>query len=114
MPLKDAVIGDKVRANDNHQNKENYGFARVEEVLEASKDRVTPRCQKARQCGGCTLQHLAYEKQLEYKFNKVKLFRKNRRFRKHRRKMERSFGMEEPFTIEIKPSFQSDMTKKEI
>lgn len=55
-----------------HQNKENYGFARVEEVIEASKDRVSPRCSKARQCGGCTLQHLAYEKQLEYKFNKVK------------------------------------------
>lgn len=46
--------------------------ARVEEVIEASKDRVSPRCSKARQCGGCTLQHLAYEKQLEYKFNKVK------------------------------------------
>ena len=32
--------------------KKNYGFARVEEVLEASKDRVNPRCSKARQCGG--------------------------------------------------------------
>ena len=69
--LKDAVIGDKVRAKI-IKTKKNYGFARVEEVIEASKDRVSPRCSKARQCGGCTLQHLAYEKQLEYKFNKVK------------------------------------------
>ena len=51
--LKDAVIGDKVRAKI-IKTKKNYGFARVEEVIEASKDRVHPRCPKARQCGGCT------------------------------------------------------------
>ena len=92
--LKDAVIGDKVRAKI-IKTKKNYGFARVEEVIEASKDRVSPRCSKARQCGGCTLQHLAYEKQLEYKFN-------------------RSLGWKNHFTIETKLSFQSDMTKKGI
>ena len=68
--LKDAVIGDKVRAKI-IKTKKNYGFARVEEVIEASKDRVSPRCSKARQCGGCTLQHLAYEKQLEYKLSLI-------------------------------------------
>ena len=40
--LKDAVIGDKVRAKI-IKTKKNYGFARVEEVIEASKDRVSPR-----------------------------------------------------------------------
>ena len=39
--LKDAVIGDKVRAKI-IKTKKNYGFARVEEVIEASKDRVQP------------------------------------------------------------------------
>ena len=102
--LKDAVIGDKVRAKI-IKTKKNYGFARVEEVIEASKDRVSPRCSKARQCGGCTLQHLAYEKQLEYKFNKVKISKK---------KWNRSLGWKNHFTIETKLSFQSDMTKKGI
>ena len=103
--LKDAVIGDKVRAKI-IKTKKNYGFARVEEVLEASKDRVTPRCQKARQCGGCTLQHLAYEKQLEYKFNKVKnCLERIGGLENIEEKMEPILGMEEPFYYRNKAQF---------
>ncbi len=69
--IKDAVEGDRIKAKI-IKVKKNYGFARVEEVLEASKDRVKPICPVARQCGGCQLQHISYEKQLEYKENKVK------------------------------------------
>ena len=69
--VKDAVIGDTVRAKI-MKAKKNYCYGRLEEIITPSPDRVEPKCQFARQCGGCTLQHLAYEKQLEYKFNKVK------------------------------------------
>ena len=103
--LKDAVIGDKVRAKI-IKTKKNYGFARVEEVLEASKDRVSPRCSKARQCGGCTLQHLAYEKQLEYKFNKVKnCLERIGGLENIEEKMEPILGMEEPFYYRNKAQF---------
>ena len=103
--LKDAVIGDKVRAKI-IKTKKNYGFARVEEVIEASKDRVTPRCPKARQCGGCTLQHLAYEKQLEYKFNKVKnCLERIGGLENIEEKMEPILGMEEPFYYRNKAQF---------
>ena len=103
--LKDAVIGDKVRAKI-IKTKKNYGFARVEEVLEASKDRVNPRCSKARQCGGCTLQHLAYEKQLEYKFNKVKnCLERIGGLENIEEKMEPILGMEEPFYYRNKAQF---------
>ena len=103
--LKDAVIGDKVRAKI-IKTKKNYGFARVEEVLEASKDRVKPRCPKARQCGGCTLQHLAYEKQLEYKFNKVKnCLERIGGLENIEEKMEPILGMEEPFYYRNKAQF---------
>ena len=103
--LKDAVIGDKVRAKI-IKTKKNYGFARVEEVIEASKDRVQPRCSKARQCGGCTLQHLAYEKQLEYKFNKVKnCLERIGGLENIEEKMEPILGMEEPFYYRNKAQF---------
>ena len=70
------------------------------------KDRVSPRCSKARQCGGCTLQHLAYEKQLEYKFNKVKnCLERIGGLENIEEKMEPILGMEEPFYYRNKAQF---------
>lgn len=70
--VKDALPGETIRARIMKCNKK-YGFARMMEVLECSDSgRVKPKCPVARQCGGCTLQHLSYEKQLAYKEKKVK------------------------------------------
>ncbi len=70
--VKDALPGETIRARIMKCNKK-YGFARMMEVLECSNSgRVKPKCPVARQCGGCTLQHLSYEKQLAYKEKKVK------------------------------------------
>lgn len=41
------------------------------ERLIDSKDRVKPLCPYYEKCGGCSLMHLSYEKQLEYKREKV-------------------------------------------
>ena len=68
--IKDTVIGDVVEAKI-MKMKKNYGYARLVRVLEASKDRTEPKCSVARACGGCQLQFLTYEKQLEFKKNKV-------------------------------------------
>ena len=69
--VKDALPGDlaEVRVT---KVKKTYAFARLERVLEASPDRTEPRCPLHRRCGGCQIQALSYEKQLEYKEQKVR------------------------------------------
>jgi len=68
--IKDAVIGDVVEAKI-MKAKKNYGYARMIQIIEPSKDRVEPKCKFARQCGGCQIQQISYEKQLEFKNRKV-------------------------------------------
>ena len=68
--VKDAVIGDLVSVKI-MKMKKNYGYARLMEILEPSEYRVAPRCEFHRACGGCQIQGLSYEKQLEFKERKV-------------------------------------------
>ena len=69
--VKDAVVGDRVRARV-IKTKKSYGYARLMEVLAPSPDRVTPRCPAAAPCGGCQLQCLSYKRQLLFKEEKVR------------------------------------------
>ncbi len=68
--IKDTVIGDvaKVRVI---KVKKNYGYGRLMEIITPSPNRVKPPCPVARQCGGCTLQCMTYDEQLEFKRRKV-------------------------------------------
>ena len=61
-----GLPGEKVRVR---LTEEKRGFARGEiiEILEASPERIKPRCKHFGQCGGCHYQHLSYESQLKYK-----------------------------------------------
>jgi len=52
--------------------KKTYGYAKVEELISPSPDRVTPKCPVAGRCGGCQLQHYSYARQLQYKADKVR------------------------------------------
>lgn len=61
-----ALTAEKVIAR-TIRRRASFDEAVVEEVLEASPDRVTPGCRHADVCGGCTLQHLAADKQIEHK-----------------------------------------------
>ena len=69
--IKDAVIGDVVKAKI-MKAKKNYAYAHLEEVVKPSEYRTTPACHIAKQCGGCQLQFMSYEKQLQYKQDKVR------------------------------------------
>lgn len=65
-----TLPGERVRARV-HRNDKNCSRADLVEVLEASPDRVDPRCPLFGQCGGCQYQHFAYPRQLEWKSRQV-------------------------------------------
>jgi 23S rRNA (uracil1939-C5)-methyltransferase len=52
--------------------KGNIGYGKVEEVLTPAEERVREKCPVFSRCGGCCLQHLDYNVQLEHKSNIVK------------------------------------------
>lgn len=52
--------------------KKKYMEARIAHILTPSKDRIESPCPYFLECGGCDLLHLSYQKQLEFKENKVK------------------------------------------
>ena len=59
--IKDAVIGDVVEAKVT-KAKKNYGYARLMNIHTRSGFRTEPRCDVARQCGGCQIQAMSYER----------------------------------------------------
>ena len=69
--VKDAIIGDTVEAVIT-KPKKNYAYAKMINNIEPSKHRVSARCPVARQCGGCQIQELSYEVQLDFKNKKVR------------------------------------------
>ena len=69
--IKDAIIGDVVEAKI-MKAKKNYGYARLMNIILPSEYRAEPKCPVARQCGGCQIQAMSYEKQLEFKEKKVR------------------------------------------
>ncbi len=105
--VKDAVMGDVVEARITKAKKQ-YAYARLEKVLTSSPFRTQPKCPHHRQCGGCQIQALAYEKQLEYKQQKVR----NNLIRiggfsaaEIDRVMEPIVGMEEPYRYRNKAQY---------
>jgi len=64
--IEDALPGERVEWSRRKRGK-TFDEGKLERVLEASPDRVTPRCAHHGVCGGCALQHLAPVKQIEFK-----------------------------------------------
>lgn len=105
--IKDAVMGDTVEAKI-IKSKKHYAYARLEKVVTPSPFRVEPQCAYYRQCGGCQIQALSYEKQLEFKQNKIRnnLIRIGSFNPKYvDERMEPIVGMEEPFHYRNKAQY---------
>ena len=105
--IKDAVIGDVVEAKV-MKAKKNYGYARLMNILTPSEHRIKPKCEFARKCGGCQIQEMSYERQLQFKQGKVKgNLERIGGFAPELldRIMEPIVGMEEPFYYRNKAQF---------
>lgn len=75
--------------------KKDIFYGKVKSYIEKSKDRVNPKCRNFTSCGGCSLMHLSYSKQLEYKQKKVQECLK--RIGNINAKVDSTIGMEIPY-----------------
>lgn len=68
--VKGALPGEKVKVKIIKVNK-NFAFGKLVDIITPSKCRVEPVCNIYNKCGGCQLQHLSYNEQLNFKKKRV-------------------------------------------
>lgn len=69
--IEGAILGEKVRVLI-VKAKKSFAYGKLLEIIEPSKERVEPKCKNYKRCGGCSIQHMNYKKQLDYKYERVK------------------------------------------
>lgn len=84
--------------------KKNYGYGKLIEILKPSPFRIKPPCEYFFKCGGCNIQHIDYEEQLNIK---TKIVKNNieRIGKFHNFEINKAIGMENPFGYRNKASF---------
>ena len=103
--VKDTVIGDECKVKI-MKAKKNFAFAKLIEIITPSEFRVQEKCSVAKQCGGCQLQSMSYEKQLEFKANKVfNNFKRIGGLDTCQIPMKEIIGMDEPYYYRNKTQF---------
>lgn len=90
----------------------NQTSGKLIKILKSSPYRVKPFCPLAKECGGCALQHLQYEKQLDFKTSHVQDC--INKFSKLDIKVENCIGMSSPFNYRNKSQVPFSMEKKQI
>jgi len=68
--VEDMLKGEKAEILITERKKQ-YGFGKVVERIERSPYRVAPRCKHFYECGGCSLMHMDYDLQLNFKKYRV-------------------------------------------
>lgn len=95
--IQSALKGERIKAKIIKVNK-NYAYGKLLEVLETAPNRREPVCSIYKKCGGCQLQHLSYEGQLEFKRERVEdCLRKIGRLDLDTIKVHDTLGMKEPY-----------------
>jgi len=98
-----AILGERVRVKIS-EVKKNFARGRLKEVISPSPHRIKPSCPVYHLCGGCQLQHIVYEKQLEMKKEIVE--NALDRIGKQNIKTLPAIGMKDPWRYRNKGYFQ--------
>ena len=69
--VENALVGEVIDI-EIISSKKKYNIGKAISYIKTSSDRRVPPCPYYNECGGCSIQHMTYEKQLEFKENKVK------------------------------------------
>ncbi|GHI00289.1 23S rRNA (uracil(1939)-C(5))-methyltransferase RlmD [Neobacillus kokaensis] len=84
-----------------------YAEAKIKKIRIKSPHRVKPLCPVYEQCGGCQLQHLAYDQQLKEKRDIViQALERHTKLRLENLHIRETIGMENPWGYRNKSSFQ--------
>lgn len=84
-----------------------YAEAELVRIKEASNARITPPCPVYEECGGCQLQHLAYNQQLIFKKDLLKqALEKYKPEGFQQYELRSTLGMENPWRYRNKAQFQ--------
>lgn len=100
--VKGALKGEKAKIKIVKANKD-YGFGKLLEVIETSENREEPICPNFNRCGGCNLQHMNYETQLELKETLVRNTLKKALGREI--EVEKVIGMGNPYNYRNKAQY---------
>jgi len=103
-----AILGERVRVKIS-EVKKNFARGRLKEVISSSPHRIKPPCPVYHLCGGCQLQHIVYEKQLEMKKEIVE--NALDRIGKQTIKTLPTIGMKDPWRYRNKGYFQVNQEK---
>ena len=106
-----TILGEKVKVKIT-EVKKNFARGRLEEVILASPHRIKPLCPVYCLCGGCHLQHMAYEKQLEMKQEIVE--NALNRIGNQNIKALPTIGMKDPWRYRNKGYFQVNREKDRV
>jgi 23S rRNA (uracil1939-C5)-methyltransferase len=103
-----AILGERVRVKIS-ETKKNFARGQLEEIVSPAPQRVKPLCSAYHLCGGCQLQHIIYEKQLEMKKEIVE--NALNRIGNQNVKVLPTTGMKDPWRYRNKGSFQVNQEK---
>ncbi|MBA7531615.1 23S rRNA (uracil-C(5))-methyltransferase RlmCD [subsurface metagenome] len=103
-----AIPGERVRVKIS-EVKKNFARCELKEVISYSLHRIKPLCPVYYLCGGCHLQHIAYEKQLEMKKGIVE--NALGRIGNQNIKVSTTIGMKDPRRYRNKGYFQMNQEK---